>query len=92
LDAAQSEGLRSSGSKAKFAAIRRGDAPRLVAGEQPLCKHLRKWQGSRAGTKAQKTPCGNSNIPPALQSRETLPEGWPFLSMDSDQIGAVKVS
>jgi hypothetical protein len=33
LDAAQSEGLRSSGSKAKFAAIRRGDAPRLVAGE-----------------------------------------------------------
>jgi hypothetical protein len=34
----------------------------------------------------------DGNIPPVLQSCETLPEGWPCLSMDSAQIGAVKVS
>ena len=34
----------------------------------------------------------NKHHPPALQSCETLPEGWPCLSMDSAQIGAVKVS
>jgi DNA-binding XRE family transcriptional regulator len=35
-----------------------GDAPGLVAGEQPLCKRLRKWQISRPGTK-RKTPMPN---------------------------------
>ena len=33
-----------------------------------------------------------SNIPPALQSCETSPEGWPCLSMDSLRSAAVKVS
>jgi len=32
------------------------------------------------------------DIPPALQSCEKLPEGWPCLSTDSVQFGAVKVS
>ena len=36
---------------------------------------------------AQKSYAEISNIPPALQSCETLPEGWPCLSMDSAQIG-----
>jgi len=58
---------------------------------KPLCKRLRKWQIS-AGTKRRKTPCRISNTPAALQSCETLPEGWPCLSTDSAQIGAVKVS
>ena len=34
----------------------------------------------RAGTKRHKTPCRISNTPAALQSCETLPEGWPCLS------------
>jgi hypothetical protein len=32
---------------------RLGDAPGLVAGEQPLCKRLRKWQIFRAWDEAQ---------------------------------------
>ena len=36
--------------------------------------------------------CDISNIPPALQSCETLPEGWPCLSMDSAQIAAVGIA
>jgi transcriptional regulator with XRE-family HTH domain len=53
---------------------------------------------SRGGAVTEKSPdsakllCRISIIPPALQSCETLPEGWPCLSMDSAQIGAVKVS
>ena len=66
-------------------------AMRLASREQPLCKRLRKWQIS-ALRRSAKLLCLISNIPLALQSCETLPEGWPCLSTDSAQIGAVKVS
>ncbi len=45
----------------------------------------------KSGTRGH-DQCDIGNIPPALQSCETLPEGWPCLSMDSAQIAAVKVS
>jgi hypothetical protein len=66
-----------------------GEAPGLVAGEQPLLRTAANMLDFRASTKVL---CQISNTPPALQSCETLPEGWPCLSTDSAQIGAVKVS
>jgi hypothetical protein len=60
--------------------------------EMPLCKPLRKWQIS-ALRRSAKLLCRISNIPPALQSCEKLPEGWPCLSTDSaSMFGAVKFS
>ena len=64
---------------------------RGIVAAQPLCKHLRKWQNPALG-RSKNSYAEISNIPPALQSCETSPEGWPCLSMDSVQIAAVKVS
>jgi len=61
--------------------------PRRAAAVQTVAKIL-----VSALWRSAKLLCRISNIPPALQSCETLPEGWPCLSMDSAQIGGVKVS
>ena len=62
-----SHGLRNSSGSARSAM-----RPALVAGEQPLCERLRKWQIFRPGTK-RKTPMPNLSC-------ETLPEGWPAVA------------
>ena len=76
------------GSLAMLAALRRASS----RGNSPLCKRLRKLQISAPERSAAKLHAEISNTPAALQSCETLPEGWPCLSTDSAQIGAVKVS
>ena len=66
-------------------------APGLVVGEQPM-QTAAKMADFRAERSA-KLLCRISNIPPALQSCERLPEGWPCLSTDSaSMFGAVKLS
>jgi DNA-binding XRE family transcriptional regulator len=55
-------------SSAAFGDVR-GDAPGLVAGEQPLCKRLRKWQIFRAWDEAQNS-YAESDCNPARRYRK----------------------
>ena len=78
------QGLRSSsGSFAILAAIRRASS-RVVSSR---CAN-----GCENGRFPPWDEAQNSYAEIRLQSCETLPEGWPCLSTDSAQIGAVKVS